>query len=327
MENQSRRTKGITQVVPNRHCRLLTLLSGDERGKTLEELARLLGVNARTVRRDLATLAQSNVPLVEMTGPHGLKYWHIDEKLVVGVRFAYDEAAALYLSRRFLEPLVGTFLWDAADSALAKIKKSLLPTKLVDLERLLNVFSRVEGQEISSAKGAFLEALIIGCEESREVTITYRSLASDTEETYAIQPYEIHNCGGTIYITGYSCKSQSVRQWKFQRMSQALAGHRKFTRPKQIDFTLFGSANDAPQTVRIKFSRRVARFVQEHRWHESEQLTELEDGSILAEYRLTETVLIKNRVLSYGKNAEILAPESLRNEMRAEIESMREFYQ
>jgi len=66
--------------------------------------------------------------------------------------------------------------------------------------------------------------------------------------------------------------------------------------------------------------------VQEHRWHESEKITEHPDGSLLVEYELLETVFIKKRLLSYGSLAEVLEPESLRNEIREEIELMRKRY-
>lgn len=281
-------------------------------------LAERLKTTQRTVNRDLVKL-QKEVGLLieEQTGPHGLKYWKLGANLSLPlVPFRDDEIAALYLGRRFLGPLTQTFLWEAADFAIGKMRVQLGSSARF-LEQLLDVFHEPKNTNPPDAKKASLiEELIRGCEERREVVIVYRSLAADKEGTYTIRPYELIVCCGTIYITGYSCKSDAIRQWKLERMGSALATNVKFRKPNDFEFVSFAEPDQPPQKVRILFDRQVARFVQEHRWHESEKITERPDGSLIVEYELPKTVFIKNRLLSYGHHAEVLEPKSLRKEMR-----------
>jgi proteasome accessory factor B len=313
-----------TQVV--RQWKLIRLLS--ESPLPLKTIAERLKTTTRTINRDLATLQQAGVPLTEHIGAHGLKHWTLTDRNPGKLStFSYDEAAALYLGRRFLEPLTQTFLWEAADSALKKVRSQLGSQPIRYLDRLLNVFRTAEtSKNRYIEKAEMIDALILGCEEQREVVIAYRALSADEEETYTIRPYEMEVCGGTIYVTGFSCKSNGLRLWKLDRMSSALATDVKFAKPVDYEFIWFAAPTDPPQKVRILFDSSVARFVQEHCWHESEKITERPDGSLLVEYELRETVFIKKRLLSYGSHAEVLEPASLREQLKEEIDLMAKRY-
>ena len=309
-----------TQIT--RQWKLIRLLSETAAGLTLDAISEQLDTTPRTINRDLAMLRDAGLPLVEFAEAHGRKRWKLKENPTPP--FSYDEVASLYLGRRFLEPLTHTFLWDAADSALTKMRAMLGSQTVRYLDRLLRVFRTTkidEGKYID--KSAMIDALILGCEEQREVVIVYRSLAAKTEETYTIHPYELEISGSTIFVSGYSCKSRSLRFWKLDRMNSALATNKKFIRPKETDSAVSPTASDGPlQKVKILFDAQVSRFVQEHRWHESEKITENDDSSLLVEYQLCETMFLKTRLLSFGRHAEIIEPESLRDEMRREIEEM-----
>ena len=94
---------------------LLRTLSARHAGASVKELAEELAVCEKTVRRDLDTFQQAGFPVEETVGQHGLKRWRLDPaKTQPGLSFAFDEAVALYLGRRFLDPLAGTVFWDAA---------------------------------------------------------------------------------------------------------------------------------------------------------------------------------------------------------------------
>jgi predicted DNA-binding transcriptional regulator YafY len=73
--------------------------------------------------------------------------------------------------------------------------------------------------------------------------------------------------------------------------------------------------------VKVRFSPTVARYVEEGRWHASQKLTREKDGSVLAEFDLSSTEEIKRWVSGFGKEAEVLEPESLRQEITDELQS------
>jgi predicted DNA-binding transcriptional regulator YafY len=106
---------------------LLKTLCSRHQGVTVQAMAAELEVAEKTIRRDLATFASVGFPLEESVGPRGQKSWKIATSPAgrPDLAFSLDEVLALYLARRFLEPLAGTVIWTAALSAFRKVRASL----------------------------------------------------------------------------------------------------------------------------------------------------------------------------------------------------------
>lgn len=70
-----------------------------------------------------------------------------------------------------------------------------------------------------------------------------------------------------------------------------------------------------PQRVRIRFRPAVRQYITETRWHASQQIEDLPDGSVLWTVEVSEPREVGWWALQWGANAEVLEPESLRQEM------------
>ena len=104
-----------------RQWRLIKILSGKRLGAGVRELAEELRVGEKTIRRDLQTFVEVGFPLEQTSGEHGRKTWSMQAgRDHPELNFALDEALALYLGRRFFEPLAGTYFWEAAQERLPK---------------------------------------------------------------------------------------------------------------------------------------------------------------------------------------------------------------
>ena len=310
-----------------RHWKLLAILSETPDGESLQNMARLLSVTTRTISRDLGLMQEVGIPLVESVGPHGKKMWMLALPRNP-VTFTYAEAAAMFVGRRFLEPLTGTFLWDATDSALQKIRNRLGSRGAAYMDELIGVFRNVTvGWSRYTDRPDIVDTLVSACHKQCEVTVVYRSLRSATDETYSIRPYQLIFHKGTVYVVGFSCKSEQIRCWKMDRMSSALLTNRHFELPDDFDpeahqkaiFGIYPAERGDRRTVCVRFDPRVVRYVREHKWHDSEVLTEQSDGSLLVEFSLAETEEFKRWILSFGMYAEVLEPIELRAEIKSEI--------
>jgi predicted DNA-binding transcriptional regulator YafY len=96
-----------------RQWMLIKILASRRLGATVNELAEELAVSLKTVRRDLAHLRSVGFSLEEATGEYGRKRWRLDAGWKGDLAFTFDEALALYLGRRSLEPLAGTLFYEA----------------------------------------------------------------------------------------------------------------------------------------------------------------------------------------------------------------------
>ena len=72
--------------------------------------------------------------------------------------------------------------------------------------------------------------------------------------------------------------------------------------------------------VRIRFEKRWRTYVEEHIWHPSQSLEKARGGGIELAMQVGGTAELRQWILSFGAGAEVLEPESLRDEVRAELE-------
>lgn len=303
-------------------------------GMTLKELVDELGVSEKTVRRDLDAFTLAGIPLEETVGRHGRKQWRIDiTNTQPGMVFTFDEAIALYLGRRFLEPLAGTVFWDAAQRAFKKVRACLRPEALKYLERFAEVFHQTTtGSGDYSKKAELIDRLVQTIEERRIVDITYQSLRATEPVSYDVYPYGLTYHRGSLYLVGHAPAHNAVRHWKVNRMEQVELSELRFNRPEDFDlaehfaksFGVFQGEGDVHVVVR--FSPTVARYVEESRWHTSQKLTKNEDGGLLAEFDLGGTEEIMRWVLSFGKHAVVLEPQALAGRIHDEAAAIAQSY-
>jgi predicted DNA-binding transcriptional regulator YafY len=218
-------------------------------------------------------------------------------------------------------------IWDAAQRAFKKIRATLGESALKYIEKAGGAFHETAfGVSDYSEHGEILDNVLIGIEDRRVVFITYRSQRSTESVTYPIHPYCIKRQEGSLYVHGHKPDDGELRTWKLERIEQAVVDPMPFTIPADLDLeTRFAGSlgiydGRGNVHVKIRFAPEVTRYISEKRWHSSQQLTPQKDGSLIVELWLSNTVELKNWVLSFGANAEVLEPGSLRDEIREELQ-------
>jgi proteasome accessory factor B len=313
---------------------LLKALSSRHYGATVKELAEEVGVSLKTIRRDLETFQAAGFPLEETVEDFGRKKWRLDPaKFQAGLSFAFDEAIALYLGRRFLEPLAGTVFWDASQRAFKKIRATLGKSALRYVDKFAGMFYQTMlGTHDYSQKAEILDALVRGIEEHLAVFITYQSMRATEPVTYDIYPYGLIYHRGSLYLVGRSPQRDEICHWKVDRVEAAEVTEVHFNRPEDFDLRehlrrSFGVYHgDGDIRVKVRFAPSVARYVQESHWHESQKLCPQKDGELVAEFRLSDTEEIKRWIMSFGAHAVALEPASLCQEIREELRSLETLY-
>jgi predicted DNA-binding transcriptional regulator YafY len=170
-----------------RQWSLLRILSARHSGVTLREMASELGVTDRTIRRDLDMFRGVGFPLEETVGEFGRMTWRLKTgREQPGLGFAFDEAVALLLGRRMLDPLAGTPFGDAARRAFQKIRSSLGMKALEYVDRFAGLFHQtgVAFRDFAS-KADLIDALQVAMEDGKQARICYRSERS-VDATYAL---------------------------------------------------------------------------------------------------------------------------------------------
>lgn len=308
---------------------ILQTLAQRHYGVTAADLAAEAEVNEKTVRRDLALFRRLGFPLEELIGDHGLKSWRLKpDHSAVNVSFSFDEALALYIGRRLLDPLAGTFVGQAAQNAFRKIRANLGHTALAYLDGLAtSIHATHLGAGDYSEKDDVFDVLLLGMEERKAVRIAYQSMRATEPVTYEVCPYAVILHKHHLYLVAHSREHREVRHFKLDRISQAEGSSSPFHRPDGFDvaehladsFGVFRHSGGRPAVVRVLFAASIARYVLESKWHPSQKLSKRRDGGVLAEFRLGNTEEIKRWILGFGAAAEVLEPRELREEIRREL--------
>jgi proteasome accessory factor B len=289
-------------------------------------LAQEAGVSVKTIRRDLETFQAAGFPLREVVAEFGRKKWHLESvKPPAELNFTWDEAAALYLGRRLLEPLMGTVFWQAAREAFRKIRAVLEPVPRDYLDKFAAMFCQTMiGTHDYSKKADLIDLLMLGIEDSRAVSLTYQALQATEPVTYTVYPYGLAYHRGSLYLVGRSRRHEDICHWKVDRIDAVALKDQRFRRPEDFDLQKHLSKSfgvyhgDGHVCVKVRFLPAVARYVEESTWHPSQKLIRQRDGSLIAEFTLDGTEEIKRWIMSFGKYAQVVEPEVLRDEIVAE---------
>jgi predicted DNA-binding transcriptional regulator YafY len=244
--------------------------------------------------------------------------------------FTFDEALALYLGRRLLDPLAGTFFWQAAHRAFRKIRATLGTNAIDYIERLApSIHQTTFGSSDYSSKAVEIDELMVAIEDRRPLIITYQPERSTEPVEYEIYPYGFVYHKGSIYAIAWSRDSNAVRHFKIDRLVKiAVSSELHFELPEHFNLQehLSGSFGIYQGTgsirVKIRFSPKVARYVSESTWHKSQTLTSRRDGSLDVTFDLSTTSELRQWVLSFGAEAEVLEPEKLRQEIAETAEAI-----
>ncbi|MDA1017368.1 MAG: WYL domain-containing protein [Planctomycetota bacterium] len=314
-----------------RQWTLLKTLSARRYGATVKELADETEVSIRTIRRDLETIARLGFPLEETVTEHGRKHWKLlDGNAGEALGFNLTEAVSLYLGRRFLEPLAGTLFWEGAQSAFRKIRARLGETALNYLETIAEAFHQTSmGYGDYSQKAEIIDGLMIGIEDKRVTRISYQSARLKEPAAYELHPYGIVFHAGSLYLVAFVPSYDEIRHFKIDRMQDVDVQSASFARPQPFDLRSYLAESfgvhrtDGPVThVKISFINWAARYVAESQWHSSQQLTELPDDSLIAEFKLRDTRELKRWLLSFGPNARVLEPPELIEDLVLDLSAM-----
>jgi predicted DNA-binding transcriptional regulator YafY len=317
-----------------REWRLLQLLADSRVGYTLRELTAELEVCDRTVRRDLAVLEQAGFRVKEIRGPHGRKRWRV-EGFEEHLQFTVTELLSVLLARQFLEPLAGTPFWEGQQKVFSKIRGALGDQAVRFLRKVAgSLYATSVGASDYSQRGQLIDDLMLAIEDRLVTLIVYQSDQSTEPVEQEVYPLGLVHHRGSLYLIAWSSRRGQERTFKVDRIEQVNTTRLKAQVPEDFDlqnylrhsFGVFHGAASSPEAIRVHFNRSVARYVREGCWHASQQLTEQRDGSVIAEFQLSDTTEIKRWIMSFGPAAKVLQPQELVNEISCDLEAMQSQY-
>lgn len=182
------------------------------------------------------------------------------------------------------------------------------------------------------------EVLLSDCRRAvrnrHRLQLRYYSAHRGEENERVIQPYHLHNFRGEHHVIAWCEWRQEFRQFLLGRIRQAqvLEPEAAFVRDPSFNVDAYlakglGVHHGEPLTiVRVRFSAYQARWIRERHYHNSQQIEEQPDGSLVVTLCVAGTEEIKRWVLGYGAHAEVLEPTTLRAQIGQELKKLVKIY-
>ena len=324
------------KLVLKRQWDILHLLAMTRPGLTLEELAAKFEVSEKTIKRDLKTLEYVFGALRTKNEAHGRKRYCFDKSpFTFGLSLDRDELLAIYVGQELMTPLRGTYFWEGWEQSLKKIKGILREETVKYAERVAPFFKRFEPlvTPYTEQMKNLIDQTLISMVDSCALRIKYRSIKARRSKTYDIYPYNFVYWNASIYLIGYCCRDRKTKIWKVDRLYDAQTlPKRKFAR-KDFDVEHFLSNAVAPfvgetpvELVTVRFTGYAARIITEEKIRPIEELVKEPSGAVVAKIRTETGKSLTRWILGFGRYAEILAPDSLRQKFLSELEAVQELY-
>jgi predicted DNA-binding transcriptional regulator YafY len=311
----------MRQLTPERLNDIESQLRQSPEGLTSTELAVRLGVDASTVRRDLALLRTRQQGLRRRGRRYHLDFHQASRPLML----TPDEALPLYLACRLLarsqserNPHAETVMLKLADTLHDDAPP--FAHAIEDAARLLRALPERVGYR------AILETVTQGWARGLKVALRYRNLADEVHDRrihpYCIEPYgETNAC----YTIAFDERSGQIRTFRLDRALTATLTEEPFATPPSFQLArLFAEAwgvvwrDQPPQSVELRFFGAAAATVPESFWHPSQRITEEPGGTCRVSFRVSEPMEMERWIRQWGSEVEVLRPLSLRDRIAQE---------
>jgi proteasome accessory factor C len=162
----------------------------------------------------------------------------------------------------------------------------------------------------------FLDEVRRALKARRKVRISYCSSAATEAKGRVIRPYGMAAASGMWYVVAYCEASGGLRVFRADRVEDATLLADRYEIPANFSIRETLREGRALQTdtpsggMTVRYSRRIARWIAER---EGRELSP--DGSLTIEHPLADAEWGVRHVLQYGPEAEVLEPQSLREEI------------
>ena len=103
-----------------------------------------------------------------------------------------------------------------------------------------------------------------------------------------------------------------------------------FRKTRELPNDIFGASlgvfSAEPERIEVEFAARAAPYVQGRTWHESQQVSVLEDGRVRMTLDVSNDWALRSWLLGFGADVRVIAPTTLAHSLRDELTRAAQHY-
>jgi predicted DNA-binding transcriptional regulator YafY len=300
-----------------KYDRLLYILNllRSRRNMTAGRLAKECGVTERSIYRDILALSEANIPIYYDNG-----YKLASDSFLPPLNFDYDEYLFLKMAIES-SPLKATDKYSGLAKRIQAKVEACLSDSVLQRSRFTPVATHIDiPMTIEQERGErFYGVIEEAATNGRCLKISYDSIQSGQSER-VVEPYFIIFKGRAFYFIAHCRLRDEVRTFRLDRVSDVEPSDELFTRQDDIDAKTYFEGSwrvysGEPVKVVIRFTGSAARVVSLGTHHIAELIEPTDDGAVLYTVTCRGLHEIQRWILGFGIEAEVIAPDELRQEI------------
>jgi len=310
----------------DRYERILTLhriLKAAHYPVPLARLMEELGCSRATAYRDLAFLRDALGAPIDSDGENAAFRYAAEEAErfeLPGLWLTSEELQALLA----LNELIGRTGPGILAGALAPLRSRIdrLLSSHTDGRRFPIERIRVIGygmRKVDEATFRHVASAVLG---RKRLRFDYRARSTDTLTARQVSPQRLTHYRDNWYLDAWDHGRDALRSFALDRIRHAQVLEEAAIDRDEAELNAhlassYGIFSGAPKAwATIRFSPHAARWVADEHWHSQQQGQWLEDGRYELKLPYSNSRELLMDVLKYGPDAEVVAPVSLREEMK-----------
>lgn len=302
-------------------------------GVTAAELSRRFELDARSLRRYLADLKDMDIPVSD-EGRGEDRVIHIDARWRrTGVHLSLAEVLSLHFGRTLFNFLDGTSFAEDLTGAIERLEPAISRAD-ADLARQLDTrFIAVPepSKRWTERSNDVIDEAISALVYSNPVEARYRKVGGMISQK-TLHPYTLATYRQGLYLFAFDVAAGQVKTYALERFIEM-----KRRRGERIDpptgwqprahiAHAFGIISAPPEHIAVAFSPQVSAYIRERVWHPTQTFRTLPDGWLELGLHVGVTVELVNWVCSFGGDAYVIAPTSLRDRVAGSLRRALERY-
>ena len=162
--------------------------------------------------------------------------------------------------------------------------------------------------------------------EGHMIRISYQKYTSSQPDSYTLKPYAVKEFAKRWYIVGYCIEREALRVYGLDRVHSLDVMEERFEMEKGFDVdelfaTSFGIylPEEAAKTITFRTSATEAKYLRDLPIHSSQEEVSSDGETVTFSIFVCPNRNLIMEFCKYGDRLEVLSPESIRNEVAAQL--------
>lgn len=292
------------------------------------------GATLRTVQRDLHALSRSFPIVGDQSKPMGWS-WRADAAMLDIPGMDNHTALTFTLVESYMQKLLPVTTlshmrpWFQHAEDVLRTGASPM-ARWQDKVRVITKAPSLQSPLID----ADVQAVIYDClMQEQQIEITYQAITKDElPKTYPVHPLGIVVREQVVYLVCTIKEHVDPRFLALHRIKASKRLEQQARIPHDFDLEKVATKSlgilisEDAMFLEMKVSQLIAKYLKETPLSTDQQMTPLEDGQVLLQVTVQNSIQIRNWIYALSKDCEVLSPQFLRDELVFSSKKMQQIY-